>query len=122
VSFAIPKPPRAPELRVSGDPLREFVGGASWDRWPTAWTTGTAALLHVPAAGAWTGPEGLGKVTANLATMRKRLDQLLALARRGDDTARMLATYRKTGTLDMAAVRSLKLVTPAEIAAGGVAA
>lgn len=122
MSFRIPKPPREPELRLSGDPLREFVGGASWDRWPSAWTTGTAAGLHVPAPGAWTGPEGLGKVVANLATMRKRLEQFHALALKAGGLARIYAGYRKSGTLTQVQIQGLKLVTPAEFAAGGTVA
>jgi hypothetical protein len=122
VSFKIPKPPREPALKVSGDPLREFVGGADWARWPSAWTTGTAAGLRVPAAGAWTGPEGLGKVLANLATMRKRLEQFHALALKAGGLAHVYAGYRKTGTLTQVQIQGLKLVTPDEFAAGGTVA
>ena len=95
--FDRPKAPPAPVLATSRDPVRTFVAGDAWSTWPDTWQTGVAAMLHIPAPGAWTAPEGLGHVVANLATMLKamrgRIDQTkqrgqflagtLALARRG---------------------------------------
>lgn len=61
---------------VQAAPLRAIVTGPHWSAWPTAWRSGLAASIQPPAPGAWTPPERLGPVIANLATMVKRMDQM----------------------------------------------